>query len=137
MATRIYTGDKLVAGGDGRSAYQSWLDEGNTGTEEEFVASLNGVGIQSVVQTTTSTAPGGTNVVTVTKTDGSTSTFQFLNGTQGNTGSSVSYPYELINNLTTDDATKGLSAAQGVTLKGQIDQLGLKEQDNRIISRMN
>ena len=47
-------------------------------------------------------------------------------GPQGNTGSSVSYPYELINNLTTDDATKGLSAAQGVTLKGQINQLGLK-----------
>lgn len=34
-------------------------------------------------------------------------------GEQGNTGSSVAYPYELVNNLLTDDATKGLTAAQG------------------------
>lgn len=34
-------------------------------------------------------------------------------GPQGNTGASVAYPYELVNNLTTDDPTKGLSAAQG------------------------
>jgi len=44
-------------------------------------------------------------------------------GPQGNTGSSVDYPYELVNNLTTDDATKGLSAAQGVVLEGEISQL--------------
>ena len=45
-------------------------------------------------------------------------------GDQGNTGSSVDYPYELVNNVTTDDATKGLSAAQGVALDGKISQLG-------------
>ena len=45
-------------------------------------------------------------------------------GDQGNTGSSVDYPYELVNNLTTDDATKGLSAAQGVALDDKISQLG-------------
>lgn len=44
-------------------------------------------------------------------------------GPQGNTGSSVDYPYELANNLTTDDATKGLSAAQGVVLEGEVSQL--------------
>lgn len=44
-------------------------------------------------------------------------------GPQGNTGSSVDYPYELVNNLTTDDATKGLSAAQGVVLEGKVSQL--------------
>lgn len=44
-------------------------------------------------------------------------------GIQGNTGSSVDYPYELVNNLTTDDATKGLSAAQGVVLDGKVSQL--------------
>ena len=47
-------------------------------------------------------------------------------GEQGNTGSSVDYPFELVNNLTTDDATKGLSAAQGVVLDGKISQLGQK-----------
>lgn len=50
-------------------------------------------------------------------------------GDQGNTGSSVAYPYELVNNLTTDDATKGLSAAQGVALAGEISQLDQKVDD--------
>jgi len=44
-------------------------------------------------------------------------------GPQGNTGSSVDYPFELANNLTTDDPTIGLSAAQGVVLDGKISQL--------------
>lgn len=46
----------------------------------------DGVGIESVVQTTTSTEDGGTNIVTVTKTDGTTSTFQVKNGSKGSTG---------------------------------------------------
>ena len=45
-----------------------------------------GVGIQSVEQTTTSTEDGGTNIVTVTKTDGTSSTFQVKNGSKGSTG---------------------------------------------------
>lgn len=48
-----------------------------------------GTGIQSVVQTTTSTADGGNNVVTVTKTDGTTSTFTVKNGSKGGDGTSV------------------------------------------------
>lgn len=43
-----------------------------------------GVGIASVTQTTTSTADGGTNVITVKKTDNSTSTFSVKNGKTGN-----------------------------------------------------
>ena len=43
----------------------------------------DGVGIQSVTQTTTSTEDGGTNIVTVTKTDGTTSTFEVRNGGGG------------------------------------------------------
>ena len=46
----------------------------------------DGVGIQSVTQTTTSTEDGGTNIVTVTKTDGTTSTFEVRNGRRGSTG---------------------------------------------------
>ena len=46
----------------------------------------DGVGIQSVVQTTTSTEDGGTNIVTVTKTDGTTSTFKVKNGSKGSDG---------------------------------------------------
>lgn len=46
----------------------------------------DGVGIRSVVQTTTSTQDGGANVLTITKTDGTTSTFSVRNGSRGSTG---------------------------------------------------
>ena len=46
----------------------------------------DGIGIQFVEQTTTSAEDGGTNVVTVTKTDGTTSTFYVRNGSRGSTG---------------------------------------------------
>lgn len=47
------------------------------------VDGADGVGIQSVEQTTTSTEDGGTNVITVTKTDGTSSTFSVKNGSRG------------------------------------------------------
>ena len=50
-------------------------------------------------------------------------------GLQGNTGSSVEYPYELVNNRTTDDATKGLSAAEGKRLGDDLSQLEAKVDD--------
>ena len=46
----------------------------------------SGVGIQSVVQTVISNSDGGTNVITVTKTDGTSSTFTVKNGSKGSTG---------------------------------------------------
>lgn len=46
----------------------------------------DGVGIQSVVQTATSTEDGGTNIITVTKTDGTSSTFAVRNGSRGSVG---------------------------------------------------
>ena len=74
--------------------------------------------------------PGTPVVVTIT----GTAAAPVLNvtipqGLQGNTGASVDYPYELVNNCTTNDATKGLSAAQGKVLKDEIDQLDLKVSD--------
>lgn len=45
-----------------------------------------GVGIKSIVQTTTSSVDNGINVITVTKTDGSTDTFNVKNGDKGNSG---------------------------------------------------
>lgn len=45
-----------------------------------------GVGIASVEQTTVSTEDGGANVVTVTLTDGQTSTVTIYNGSQGSAG---------------------------------------------------
>ena len=55
-------------------------------------------------------------------------------GDQGNTGSSVDYAYELVNNLTTNDATKGLSAAMGVTLEGEVSQLEAEVNGDTILS---
>lgn len=46
----------------------------------------DGVGIRSVVQTTTSHEDDGVNIVTVTLTDGNTSTFNVENGSKGSTG---------------------------------------------------
>lgn len=48
----------------------------------------SGTGIKSVTQTTTSSTDGGTNVITVTLTDGTTSTFSVKNGSKGSTGES-------------------------------------------------
>lgn len=49
----------------------------------------DGVGIASVQQTTSSTADGGKNVMTLTLTNGTTSTFTVYNGKKGSTGSGI------------------------------------------------
>jgi hypothetical protein len=51
----------------------------------EFEGST-GVGISSVQQTTTSTADDGNNIITVTLTNGATSTFTIQNGSKGSAG---------------------------------------------------
>ena len=48
-----------------------------------------GVGIETIVQTETSTASGGRNTWTVTLTDGRTSSFYVRNGAKGDTGVSI------------------------------------------------
>lgn len=91
--------------------------KGETGpqgaTGASGAAGADGVGISSVVQTTESTVSGGTNVITVTKTDGTTSTFNVRNGdavgsvtivqTTGNSTTSA---------MSQDGTTKALQAAQ-------------------------
>lgn len=64
---------KKCTGGSGSS--------GGTGSNGK-----DGVGILRVEQTTTSTEDGGTNIVTVTKTNGEKSTFQVRNGSKGSKG---------------------------------------------------
>lgn len=54
----------------------------------EIPSGANGVGIESVTQTTTSTEDGGENIITVTLTDGTESTFSVRNGGKGSTGAS-------------------------------------------------
>ena len=52
--------------------------------------------------------------------------FTGLKGAQGDTGSSVDYPFTIVNNLTTNDATQALSAAMGVQLETEVSQLEAK-----------
>ena len=56
-------------------------DKGDTGA-----TGPQGVSVTSVAQTTTSSADGGNNVVTVTLSDGKTSTFTVKNGSKGSQG---------------------------------------------------
>ena len=79
-------------------------------------------GVTSVVATVDNTS--GTPACTVSLVGQQlTLAFTGLKGAQGDTGSSVDYPFTIVNNLTTDDATQALSAAQGVVLEGEITQL--------------
>lgn len=66
-------------GGGGETGPQG--PQGEQGPKGE-----DGVGIASVVQTTTSSADGGSNVMTVTLSDGKTSTFTVKNGSKGSQG---------------------------------------------------
>lgn len=69
-------GDTGAAGAQGAKG-----DKGDTGA-----AGAQGVSVSSITQTTTSTADAGSNVMTVTLSNGNTSTFTVRNGSKGSTG---------------------------------------------------
>lgn len=60
---------------------------GGSGTGGGGGTGADGVGILSIVQTTTSTADKGENIITATLTDGRSSKFSVLNGSRGASGS--------------------------------------------------
>lgn len=159
----------IHTGPEGKSAYEVAVENGYVGTEEEWLASLEGpvgvtpdisIGTVTTVEPGTPAAasmsgtpeapvlnlsipkglvgatpnftvgtvatgePGSSVIVTITGTpEAPVLNLTIPRGMQGNTGSSVEYPYELVNNLTTNDATKGLSAAQGYVLNDKLSQL--------------
>lgn len=79
-------------------------------------------GVTSVVVTVDNTT--GTPTCTASLSGGVlTLAFTGLKGAQGNPGSSVDYPFTLVNNLTTDDPDQALTAAMGVQLESEITQL--------------
>lgn len=82
--------------------------KGNTGAD--------GVGVQSVVQTTTSTADGGDNIITVTLTNGNIATFTVKNGSKGSDGSSAT--------VTVDSALSASSTnpVQNKVIKAELDK---------------
>jgi len=79
-------------------------------------------GVTSVVATVDNTSGNPQCAVSL---NGQQLTLAFtgLKGAQGDTGSSVDYPFTIVNNLTTNDATKALSAAMGVQLESEVSQL--------------
>ena len=93
-------------GSDGKSAYEIAVEEGFEGTESEWLASLVGPqgpqGIQGIQGEQGEQGP---------------------RGVQGNPGSSVDYPFELVNNEETNDSTKAHTAAGAKRLKDEIDSL--------------
>lgn len=79
--------------------------KGNTGAD--------GVGVQSVVQTTTSTADGGDNIITVTLTNGNIATFTVKNGSKGSSAT-----------VTVDSALSDSSTnpVQNKVIKAELDK---------------
>jgi len=80
---------------DGLSAYEIAVNQGFVGTESDWLESLkgkngndgsDGISISSVIQTTTSNKDAGTNIITVTLSDGSESTLNVKNGSKGSDG---------------------------------------------------
>ena len=91
MANVFVDDSYLTATANAIRAKNNSTDTYNPSEFANAIASISGggadgVGIQSVEQTTTSAEDGGTNVITVTKTDGTTSTFQVKNGSKGSDG---------------------------------------------------
>ena len=80
--THSWNGTTLtVTSASGTSSVNLKGDPGTNGTN-----GTNGVGVSSIQQTTTSTADDGNNIITVTLTNGNTSTFTIQNGSKGSTG---------------------------------------------------
>ena len=95
-------------------------------TAKNFAFSFTGLkgetGVTSVVVTVDNTS-GNPQCTASLNAGVLTLAFTGLKGAQGDTGSSVDYPFTLVNNLTTNDATQALTAAMGVQLESEITQL--------------
>ena len=91
----------------------------------QFTGLKGETGVTSVIATVDNTS--GTPQCAVSL-NGQQLTLAFtgLKGAQGDTGSSVAYPFTIVNNLTTNDPTQALSAAMGVQLESEVSQLEAK-----------
>jgi hypothetical protein len=99
-------------GADGDSAYQIWLNAGNTGTQADFLNSL--IGAQGVAGTAGAAGTDGDSAYQIWLNAGNTGTqADFLNSLIGAQG--VQAP--VIDNLTSTSTTDALSANQGKTLQ--------------------
>lgn len=89
------------------------------GYTSDFVVT-NGVGITGITENL-SPNDGGTNDIIITFSNGQSATVHTKNGSQGNSGyTGAAGELEVVNNLVDGGATAALSAQQGKTLKGMI-----------------
>ena len=140
----------IHTGPEGKSAYEVAVEEGYTGTEEEWLASLVGPQGPQGIQGETGeaagfgtasaalTEDGGNPGVTVATSGSDTAknfafTFKNLKGDKGDKGDQGNSGYtgaagelEVVNNLTDGGAAKALSAEMGKTLEGEVSQLEAK-----------
>ena len=80
-------GANVVVFSDGKSVTVKNGHRGSQGEKGETgAAGSNGVSVSSVVQTTTSSADGGENIITVTLSNGEKFTFSVKNGNKGSQG---------------------------------------------------
>lgn len=85
-------------------------EKGDTGaTGATGAAGADGVSVSKVEQTATSSDDGGSNVITVTLSNGNTSTFTVKNGTKGSTGATGAQGAK---------GATGATGAQGVGISG-------------------
>ena len=89
-ATHSWSGTTLtITSASGTSSANLKGDKGDNGDSvkgDKGDPGTAGVSVSSVKQTTTSSADGGSNVITVTLSNGTTSTFTVKNGSKGSTG---------------------------------------------------
>lgn len=81
---------------------------------KDGINGIDGVGIKSVAQTTTSTADDGNNVITVTLTNGTKSTFNVQNGSKGNTGKDGYTPVKGVDYFDGANGKDGSNGKDGV-----------------------
>lgn len=99
----------------------------------------NGKGINSVaVVGGYSTVDGAENTYRITLSDNTTFEFKVRNGSQGSTGSSVAYPFELLNVLNSTATDKGVSALKIKELNEGTAHIGTAiDQNNTTIKHIN
>lgn len=87
---------------------------------EEDIAAIGTPNSIESIEATESQESGGNNVIKITETNGTETSFNVKNGNDGANGVSLG-DVEIADNLTTNDAKKVLSAKQGKVLKDLID----------------
>lgn len=105
--------EEKIAEWDAKSEQGEKGDKGDTG-----------VGVQSVAQTTTSNADGGSNVVTVTLTNGAKSTFTVKNGSKGSQGLQGEQGPKGDTGETGVQGPKGDKGDDGATFTPSVDSAG-------------